>query len=109
MSKLNALTVKKKIENKEIQVLKKQLAVATQENKERDQKYVSAAAEIMLKAAILAADDIWGVDKETTDTFVKVYNDIIIGYAEEGVALLNQELKDRGIDVFIEEVLDSDI
>lgn len=101
--------VQKNLESKKVQALKRQLAEATQENKKRDEKYVSAAAEIMLKAAILAADDIWGVDKETTDTFVKVYNDIIIGYAEEGVALLNQELKERGIDVFIEEALDNDI
>lgn len=60
-------------------------------------------AETMLKAAILAADDIWGVDEETTRKFINVYADIINGYGEEenGVALMDAELIERGIDVFI--------
>ena len=69
----------------------------------REQRIVTSAAETMLKAAILAADDIWGVDEETTRKFINVYADIINGYGEEkgGVALMDAELEDRGIDVFI--------
>lgn len=69
----------------------------------REQRIVTSAAETMLKAAILAADDIWGVDEETTRRFINVYADIINGYGEEenGVALMDAELIERGIDVFI--------
>lgn len=69
----------------------------------REQRIVTSAAETMLKAAILAADDIWGVDEETTRKFINVYADIINGYGEEenGVALMDAELIERGIDVFI--------
>ena len=48
-----------------------------------DAEASEAAAETMLKAAILAADDIWGVDEETTRKFINVYADIINGYGEE--------------------------
>lgn len=69
----------------------------------REQRIVTSAAETMLKAAILAADDIWGVDEETTRKFINVYADIINGYGEveNGVALMDAELIERGIDVFI--------
>lgn len=72
-------------------------------NRSREQRIVTSAAETMLKAAILAADDIWGVDEETTRKFINVYADIINGYGEEenGVALMDAELEERGIDVFI--------
>lgn len=72
-------------------------------SRSREQRIVTSAAETMLKAAILAADDIWGVDEETTAKFIQVYADIINGYGEEenGVALMDAELIERGIDVFI--------
>ena len=72
-------------------------------NRSREQRIVTSAAETMLKAAILAADDIWGVDEETTRKFINVYADIINGYGEEenGVELMDAELVERGIDVFI--------
>ena len=72
-------------------------------NRSREQRIVTSAAETMLKAAILAADDIWGVDEYTTRKFINVYADIINGYGEEenGVALMDAELIERGIDVFI--------
>lgn len=72
-------------------------------SRSREQRIVTSAAETMLKAAILAADDIWGVDEETTRRFTNVYADIINGYGEEenGVALMDAELIERGIDVFI--------
>ena len=72
-------------------------------NRSREQRIVTSAAETMLKAAILAADDIWGVDEETTAKFIQVYADIINGYGEEenGVELMDAELEERGIDVFI--------
>lgn len=77
----------------------------SREKVERDQKHecMMKIAGTMLKAAILAADDIWGVDEETTRKFINVYADIINGYGEEenGVALMDAELEERGIDVFI--------
>lgn len=69
----------------------------------RKHDFMMKTAETMLKAAILAADDIWGVDEETTAKFIQVYADIINGYGEEenGVALMDAELIERGIDVFM--------
>lgn len=69
----------------------------------RKHDFMLKTAETMLKAAILAADDIWGVDEETTAKFIKVYEDIINGYGEEenGVDLMDAELVERGIGVFI--------
>lgn len=49
----------------------------------RTHEFMMKTAETMLKAAILAADDIWGVDEETTRKFINVYADIINGYGEE--------------------------
>lgn len=78
-------------------------AMSKKVTRSREQRIVTSAAETMLKAAILAADDIWGVDEETTRRFINVYADIINGYGEEenGVALMDAELIERGIDVFI--------
>jgi hypothetical protein len=78
-------------------------AMSKKVTRSREQRIVTSAAETMLKAAILAADDIWGVDEETTRKFINVYADIINGYGEEenGVALMDAELIERGIDVFI--------
>jgi hypothetical protein len=78
-------------------------AISKKVTRSREQRIVTSAAETMLKAAILAADDIWGVDEETTRKFINVYADIINGYGEEenGVALMDAELIERGIDVFI--------
>ena len=78
-------------------------AMSKKVTRNREQRIVTSAAETMLKAAILAADDIWGVDEETTRKFINVYADIINGYGEEenGVALMDAELIERGIDVFI--------
>ena len=69
----------------------------------RKHEFMLKTAETMLKAAILAADDIWGVDEETTRNFINIYADIINGYGEEenGVDLMDAELIERGIDVFI--------
>ena len=71
--------------------------------RQRKHDFMVKTAETMLKAAILAADDIWGVDEETTRKFINVYADIINGYGEEenGAELIDMELEDRGIDVFI--------
>lgn len=78
-------------------------AMSKKVQRTRKHDFMTKTAETMLKAAILAADDIWGVDEETTRKFINVYADIINGYGEEenGVALMDAELIERGIDVFI--------
>ena len=69
----------------------------------REERLVSAAAETMLKIALLTADDVYGVDQESTDKFIAIYNELITEYGalKNGAELINEELALRGIDVFI--------
>lgn len=57
---------------------------------------------LCIAAAILTADDLWGVDQKATDTFVTAFGEVLNGYSEEGeVEFLRQELEDRGIAINI--------
>lgn len=69
----------------------------------REERLVSAAAETMLKIALLTADDVYGVDQESTNKFIAIYNELITEYGalKNGAELINAELQERGIDVFI--------
>lgn len=78
-------------------------ALSKKVNYNRDMRIVSAAAETMLKIALLTADDVYGVDQESTDKFIAIYNELITEYGalKNGAELINEELALRGIDVFI--------
>lgn len=66
----------------------------------RELELVSQTAAAMLKAALLTADDLWGVDKKQTDMFVNAYAEIINGYGEDGgIDAIDRELAERGIEV----------
>ena len=75
-------------------------------NRSRDMRIVTAAAETMLKIALLTADDVYGVDQESTNKFIAIYSELITEYGalKNGVELINEELALRGIDVFIKKV-----
>ena len=81
-------------------------AISKKVTRSREERLVSAAAETMLKIALLTADDVYGVDQESTDKFIAIYNELITEYGalKNGVELINEELALRGIDVFIKKV-----
>lgn len=78
-------------------------AISKKVARSREERLVSAAAETMLKIALLTADDVYGVDQESTDKFIAIYNELITEYGalKNGAELINEELALRGIDVFI--------
>lgn len=78
-------------------------ALSKRVNYNRDMRIVSAAAETMLKIALLTADDVYGVDQESTNKFIAIYSELITEYGalKNGAELINEELALRGIDVFI--------
>lgn len=78
-------------------------AISKKVTRSREEQLVSAAAETMLKIALLTADDVYGVDQESTNKFIAIYNELITEYGalKNGAELINEELQERGIDVFI--------
>lgn len=79
-------------------------AISKKVTRSREERLVSAAAETMLKIALLTADDVYGVDQESTNKFIAIYSELITEYGalKNGVELINEELALRGIDVFIQ-------
>ncbi len=67
----------------------------------RQQDVYLNMAETFIKAAILTADDIWGVTEDETAKFIKGFQEIVNGYGEVGVSEIDRELKERGITVAI--------
>jgi len=78
-------------------------AISKKVTRSREQRIVTASAEMMLKLALLTADDVYGVDQESTNKFIAIYSELITEYGalKNGVELINEELALRGIDVFI--------
>ena len=78
-------------------------AMSKKVTRSREERIVEAAAETMLKIALLTADDVYGVDEESTNKFIAIYSELITEYGalKNGVELINEELALRGIDVFI--------
>lgn len=55
---------------------------------------------LCISAALLTADDLWGIDQETTDKFVVAFGEVLNGYGDEdNIMSLKKELDDRGIRV----------
>jgi uncharacterized alkaline shock family protein YloU len=78
-------------------------AISKKVTRNREHQIVTAAAETMLKIALLTADDVYGVDQESTNKFIAIYSELITEYGalKNGVELINEELALRGIDVFV--------
>lgn len=55
-------------------------AISKKVTRSREERLVSAAAETMLKIALLTADDVYGVDQESTNKFIAIYNELITEY-----------------------------
>lgn len=70
----------------------------------RDRAIAYQAVQTCISVAILAADDLFGLNEETTRKFVNAYAEVLNGYAEEGIEALNNELAERGIIVDLSKV-----
>ena len=58
---------------------------------------------MFLIAALLTADDVFGVNDELCDRFITGYGEVISGYAERGgLEAMKDELADRGISLFLD-------
>ena len=67
---------------------------------QEDRVYLNMA-DAFIKISILVADDIWGVTPEDTAKFVRGFEECVAGYGEEGIAKIDDELAERGIEVNI--------
>lgn len=65
----------------------------------KEYRVYSNMADELIKIAILTADDIWGVTPEATERFIKAFEEVVNGYGEIGVAEIDKELAERGIEV----------
>lgn len=65
----------------------------------KDERIYLNMADEFIKIAILTADDIWGVTPEDTGKFIKAFEEVVNGYGEVGVAEIDKELAERGIEV----------
>jgi hypothetical protein len=78
-------------------------ATSKKVNENRDNLRYLKMAEAFIKTAILTADDIWGVTEEDTKKFIHAYEEVVNGYGEEGLARLDEELAERGIEVVLKQ------
>lgn len=78
-------------------------ALSKQVERKKDMNIAAAAAETFLLAALLTADDIFGLNEELTQRFVNGYAEMINGYAEcGGMLAMRAELVERGIQVSLD-------
>jgi hypothetical protein len=70
--------------------------------RQRDLHIAMQAGEMFLIAALLTADDIFGLNDELTDRFTNGYAEMINGYVQcGGVKAMKEELADRGIEIHL--------
>lgn len=72
--------------------------------RQRDLQIASTTLEMALGAALLTADDIFGLTDELTDRFTQGYAEVINGYTERGNITdeIKAELADRGIELCLD-------
>lgn len=67
-------------------------------SKMRDKRLAVNITYLCIAAAVLTADDLWGINQETTDDYMKAFGEVLNGYGDEGeIQFLQRELEDRGI------------
>ncbi len=80
-------------------------AISKRTERARDREIAYRAAVTFLGAALLAADDLWGLDRSTTEKFTHAFAEICNGYGDEGgYNALQAELAARDIVVDISEI-----
>jgi hypothetical protein len=78
--------------------------------RQRNDNNLVAVGEMFLVAALLTADDLFGLNDELTDRFITGYSEILKGYSESrNPEAMKEELADRGISLILdgEEVVKS--
>lgn len=79
-------------------------AITKKTERQRDMQIAASTLEMALGAALLTADDIFGLTDELTDRFTQGYAEVINGYTEQGkiVDAIKAELADRGIELCLD-------
>lgn len=71
--------------------------------RQRNQNNLTAVGEMFLIAALLTADDVFGLTDEVSDRFITGYGEVISGYAEQGgYEAMKEELAERGISLYLD-------
>ena len=71
--------------------------------RQRDMHIAASTLEMALSAALLTADDIFGLNDELTDRFTTGYAEVINGYTQcGGIKAIKAELADRGIELCLD-------
>lgn len=79
-------------------------AITKKTERQRDMHIAASTLEMALGAALLTADDIFGLTDELTNRFTQGYAEVINGYTEQGkiVDAIKAELADRGIELCLD-------
>lgn len=73
-------------------------AITKKTERQRDMHIAASTLEMALGAALLTADDVFGLTDELTDRFTTGYAEVINGYTQcGGIKAIKAELADRGI------------
>ena len=78
-------------------------AMSKKTERQRDMHIAASTLEMALSAALLTADDIFGLNDELTDRFTTGYAEIVNGYTQcGGIKAIKAELADRGIEICLD-------
>lgn len=78
-------------------------AITKKTERQRDMQIAASTLEMALSAALLTADDIFGLNDELTDRFTTGYAEVINGYTQcGGIKAIKAELADRGIELCLD-------
>lgn len=78
-------------------------AITKKTERQRDMHIAASTLEMALGAALLTADDVFGLTDELTDRFTTGYAEVINGYTQcGGIKAIKAELADRGIELCLD-------
>lgn len=78
-------------------------ATSKKTERQRDMHIATSTLEMALSAALLTADDVFGLTDELTDRFTKGYAEVVNGYTQcGGIKAIKAELADRGIEICLD-------
>lgn len=78
-------------------------AITKKTERQRDMHIAASMLEMALGAALLTADDVFGLTDELTDRFTTGYAEVINGYTQcGGIKAIKAELADRGIELCLD-------
>jgi hypothetical protein len=78
-------------------------AISKKTERQRDMHIAASTLEMALGAALLTADDVFGLTDELTDRSTTGYAEVINGYTQcGGIKAIKAELADRGIELCLD-------